>query len=89
MTESGYTSLRVVDDAAKAIGGEIENVPGFLEAVGKIDIVAPRGPLSFDPVTHQAIHNVYVREVTEQDGRLVNKVIATFEKVGDNPANRA
>lgn len=89
MTESGYTSLRIVDDAAKAVGGEIENVAGFLEAVGKVDIVAPRGPLSFDPVTHQAIHNVYVREVAEQDGRLVNKVVATFEKVGDNPANRA
>ena len=91
--EGGVTGLGadfiIVDDAAQAIGGKIEERDGLLAAIGKTDITAPRGPVSFDPVTHQAIQNVYVREVVQTDGKLVNKVIDVFPKVGDNPANKA
>jgi branched-chain amino acid transport system substrate-binding protein len=89
MTEAAYTAVRIVDDAAKAVGGKIEDVAAFCEAVGKTNIVAPRGPVNFDPDTHQAIQNVYVREVIEQDGKIVNKVIDVVPKVGDMPANKA
>lgn len=89
MTEAAYTSMRIVDDAAKAVGGKIEDRTEFLAAISKTNILAPRGPVSFDPVTHQAIQNVYVREVIEKDGKILNKVIDVFQKVGDNPANKA
>ena len=86
--ETGYSALRCVDEAAKAVGGKIEDRPAFLAAMAKVSFVAPRGPISFDPVTHQAIQNVYVREVVEQDGRLVNKVIGLMPNVGDHPLNK-
>jgi branched-chain amino acid transport system substrate-binding protein len=88
-TESGYTTMRILDDAAKRVGGAVENAVAFAESIGKTDIVAPRGPVKFDPVTHQAIQNVYVREVVEQGGKIVNKVIDTIPNVGDHPANKA
>jgi branched-chain amino acid transport system substrate-binding protein len=80
--------MRIIDDAVKAVGGKIEDAKAFCEAVGKTRIKAPRGPVSFDPVTHQAIQNVYVREVVERDGKQVNKVIDTIANVGDLPANK-
>jgi branched-chain amino acid transport system substrate-binding protein len=88
-TESGYTTMRIIDDAAKAVGGNVENATAFAAAVGKTNIVAPRGPVRFDPETHQAIQNVYIREVIERDGKIVNKVVETIKDVGDNPANKS
>jgi branched-chain amino acid transport system substrate-binding protein len=70
------------------VGGKIEDAAAFCVAIGKTNIKAPRGPVSFDPLTHQAIQNVYVREVVELDGRLVNKVIDVVPNVGDNPLNK-
>ena len=88
-TESGYTTMRIIDDAAQAVGGKIEDASAFCAAVGKTNIKAPRGPVVFDPVTHQAIQNVYVREVIEQDGKQLNKVVDVIPNVGDLPANKA
>lgn len=88
-TESGYTTMRIIDDAVQAVGGKIEDARAFCAAVGKTNIKAPRGPVSFDPVTHQAIQNVYVREVIERDGKQYNTVIDSIANVGDLPANKA
>jgi branched-chain amino acid transport system substrate-binding protein len=81
--------MRIIDDAAKSIDGKVEDIAAWSAAIGKTNIKAPRGPVSFDPVTHQAIQNVYVREVIEHKGRIVNKVIATIPNVGDHPGNKA
>jgi branched-chain amino acid transport system substrate-binding protein len=88
-SESGYTAMRIIDDAAKSVDGKVEDIAAWSAAIGKTNIKAPRGPVSFDPVTHQAIQNVYVREVIEHKGRIVNKVIATIPNVGDHPGNKA
>jgi branched-chain amino acid transport system substrate-binding protein len=88
-SESGYTAMRIIDDAAKSVDGKVEDIAAWSAAIGKTNIKAPRGPVSFDPVTHQAIQNVYVREVIEHEGRIVNKVIATIPNVGDHPGNKA
>jgi branched-chain amino acid transport system substrate-binding protein len=86
--ESGYTTARIIDDALKTIGGNVEDVDAFCAALAKTNIDAPRGPVSFDPVTHQAIQNIYIRKVVSQGGVLHNQLIATIDKVGDNPLNR-
>jgi branched-chain amino acid transport system substrate-binding protein len=86
--ESGYTTARIIDDATRAVHGDIEKREEFAAAVGQLKINAPRGPVRFDPVTHQAIQNVYIRKVVEINGDLDNQVIATVPGVGDNPANR-
>ena len=69
--------------------GKVEDADAFSAALAKTNIVAPRGPVSFDPVTHQAIQNVYIRKVTKVDGVLRNEPIATIERVGDYPPNKA
>lgn len=87
--ESGYTVMRIIADAVTAVGGKIEDRPAFLAAVGKTDIRAPRGPVRFDPVTHQAIQNVYIRKVVEIDGGIHNQLVETYPNVGDYPPNEA
>ena len=85
--ESGYSTAMIIDEATRAVDGAIEKQDEFAAAIGRLKIKAPRGPVRFDPVTHQAIQNVYIRKVVEVDGRLGNQVIATVQDVGDNPAN--
>jgi branched-chain amino acid transport system substrate-binding protein len=87
--ESGYTAMRIIDDAAKLIDGKVEDADAFAAALAKTNIVAPRGPVSFDQVTHQAIQNVYIRKVEKVDGVLRNEPIATIPNVGDYPPNKA
>jgi branched-chain amino acid transport system substrate-binding protein len=87
--ESGYTAMRIIDDAAKLVDGKVEDADAFAAALAKTNIVAPRGPVSFDPMTHQAIQNVYIRKVVKVDGVLRNEPIATIERVGDYPPNKA
>ncbi len=87
--ESGYTAMRIIDDAAKLIDGNVEDAAAFAAALAKTNIKAPRGPVSFDQVTHQAIQNVYIRKVEKVDGVLRNEPIATVANVGDYPPNKA
>ena len=85
--ESGYTTARIIDEALKAIDGRIEDWKAFSAAIARTNIVAPRGPVSFDPVTHQAIQNVYIRKVVSTGGALHNQLVTTIERVGDYPPN--
>jgi branched-chain amino acid transport system substrate-binding protein len=81
--EYGWVTARVISDALKATDGDTSNKDKLAEAVGAVKFGAPRGPFSFDPVTHNPIMNMYVREVAKVDGRLTNKVIGTFKDVRD------
>lgn len=87
--ETGYSAMRCLDEAAKAVGGKIEDKDAFSSAMAKVKFVAPRGPISFDPVTHQAIQNIYIRRAKEVNGEIANEVIGTVEQVGDYPGNKA
>lgn len=80
-SEYGYTAARVIAEALKAVNGKTSDQAAFNAAIAAVKFNAPRGPFSFDPATHNVIMNVYVREVVEQDGRLINKVIETFKDV--------
>jgi branched-chain amino acid transport system substrate-binding protein len=75
----------ILDEALKAVKGDTSDKAALAKAVGAVKINAPRGPVSFDPGTHQAIQNVYVRRVVEIDGRIDNKVIDTIPDVGPGP----
>lgn len=81
--ESGYTTARIIDEAAKAVDGNVEDKAAFAAAIAATKINAPRGPMRFDPVTHHPIQNIYVRKVVEIDGRLANQAIATIPDVRD------
>jgi len=80
-SETSYTSTRWIADAAKAVGGDVENREKFLEALRKVEIPdSPRGPVKLD-AHGNPIQNIYVRKVEKKDGELWNTVIHTFPAV--------
>jgi len=81
--EYGYVAATVLARAAEAVDGDTGDKDKLAAAMVAVAFDAPRGPFRFDPVTHNPIQNIYIREVAEIDGRLTNKVIATVENVRD------
>ena len=80
-SETCYTTGRWINEAAKMIGGNIEDRESFLAAMRKIEIAdAPRGPIKLDAYGNP-IQNIYIRKVERKDGELTNTVIHTFPAV--------
>jgi len=74
--EHGWAAAQVLDAALSTLPGEVDRA-ALVEAIGDVEVEAPRGPLSFDDYG-QAVYTVYVRQVTEVDGQWVNAVIDSF-----------
>ena len=80
-SETCYTSTRWIAEAARAIGGDVENREKFLEALRKVEIPdAPRGPIKLDSYGNP-VQNIYVRKVERKGGELWNTVVHTFPSV--------
>ena len=80
-SEVCYTTGRWINEAAKAIGGDLENREKFLAALRKVEVPdAPRGPVKLDAYGNP-IQNIYIRKVEKKDGELWNTVIHTFPGV--------
>jgi branched-chain amino acid transport system substrate-binding protein len=80
-SETCYTNTRWINEAAKAIGGDVENREKFLEALRKVEIPdAPRGPIKLDAYGNP-IQNIYIRKVEKKDGELWNTVVHTYPAV--------
>jgi len=80
-SESCYTTGQWINDAAKSIGGDVEDREKFLAALRKVEVPdAPRGPVKLDAYGNP-IQNIYVRKVEKKDGELWNTVIQTFPAV--------
>jgi len=80
-SETCYTSARWINEAARVVGGKVEEREAFLAAFRKVEIPdAPRGPLKLD-AWGNPIQNIYVRKVERKNGELQNTVIHTFPAV--------
>ncbi len=80
-SETCYTTGPWINEAARAIGGNVEDSERFLAALRKVEIPdAPRGPIKLDAYGNP-IQNIYVRKVEKKDGELWNTVIHTFPAV--------
>ena len=80
-SETCYTTGRWINEAAKAVNGNVEDGEKFLAAFRKIEIPnAPRGPVKLDEHGNP-LQNIYVRKVERKDGELWNTVIHTFPAV--------
>ena len=80
-SEVCYTTGRWINEAAKAIGGNVEDNERFLAALRKVEISdAPRGPIKLDAYGNP-IQNIYVRKVEKKEGELWNTVVHTFPAV--------
>jgi branched-chain amino acid transport system substrate-binding protein len=80
-SETCYTAARWINEAAKAVGGDVENRERFLAALRKVEIPdAPRGPIKLD-AQNNPVQNVYIRKVEKKDGELWNTVVQTYPNV--------
>jgi branched-chain amino acid transport system substrate-binding protein len=81
-SETNYTSGRWINEAVKALGGNVEDREKLLAALRKVEIPdAARGPIKLDPYGNP-IQNVYFRKVERnREGELQNTVIVTIPAV--------
>jgi branched-chain amino acid transport system substrate-binding protein len=80
-SEGTYTGARWIVEAIKAVKGDVENRPKFMEALRKVDIKdVPRGPFKLDAYGNP-VQNVYIRKVERVGGELQNTVVYTYPNV--------
>jgi len=71
----------VLEAALEQAGDDARDPEVLRDAIASVELTVPRGPVRFDDY-HQAVYNVYIREVQEVDGEWVNAVIETIPDVG-------
>jgi branched-chain amino acid transport system substrate-binding protein len=80
-SENCYTGARVISEAVKAIGGNVEDRAALMAALRKVEITdAPRGPIKLDAFGNPT-QNIYIRKVERVGGALQNTVIYTYPAV--------
>jgi branched-chain amino acid transport system substrate-binding protein len=80
-SEACYTGGKWIVEAIKAIKGDVENRPKFMEALRRVEIKdAPRGNFRLDEYGNP-VQNVYIRKVQRVGGELQNVVIQTYPNV--------
>jgi branched-chain amino acid transport system substrate-binding protein len=76
-----YTAAQWTAQALEDVDGDIEDIDAFLEAVKKVELETPGGPMKLDEYGNPD-QNVYIREVqVREDGRMWNVPTKTYENV--------
>jgi branched-chain amino acid transport system substrate-binding protein len=76
-----YLCGEVLEHAAKAINGKVEDKDAFIKALREARVPDTlRGPVRFDELGN-VIGNVYIRKVEKKGGKYVNAVIKTYPEV--------
>jgi branched-chain amino acid transport system substrate-binding protein len=81
-TVDAYDGMHLMFQMVKATGGKPDG-DKMMDAVKGYSWQSPRGPMSIDPKTREAIQNFYVTKVAKVDGMLINQPIATYPNVKD------
>ena len=79
----GYDATNVAFKAMEAIEGQVDDVDKFIDALRQVKMTvdeSPRGPFYFDKYANP-VQNVYIKKVVNQDGRLMNIAVKTYENV--------
>jgi branched-chain amino acid transport system substrate-binding protein len=79
---AAYDGVRLIYKMIEATDGQ-RDPQKAVGAVKDMKWVSPRGPVSIDPNTRHIRQNVYLREVTKQDGKLINKELQSFDAQPD------
>src|SRR5882762_152639 len=79
---AAYDGARLIYKMIEATNGQ-RDPEKAIAAVKGLKWVSPRGPVSIDPDTRHIRQNVYLREVSKQDGKLLNKELQTFDAQPD------
>jgi branched-chain amino acid transport system substrate-binding protein len=80
---AGYVGAQVVHAAITSLGGDIKSQELLGEAIAKVRINTPHGPISFDPETNNVIQTGFIREVGDIGGALHNRVVASYPDIRD------
>src|SRR5262249_23735962 len=80
-TAGTYVAGMVLEAAATAVQGRVEDKEAFRAALRKVALPStPMGPIRIDAYA-TPILNIYVRKVERRDGRLVNAILETKPEV--------
>jgi branched-chain amino acid transport system substrate-binding protein len=80
-TLGAYSAGVLVEAAAKAVKGKVEDKDAFMKALRNPGTVHdPRGAWHLDPYGNPVMP-IYIRRVERKDGKLVNAVIKTYPNV--------
>ena len=71
---------------SKRLGGKVASQEALSKAIEATKIDTPRGPISFDPDTHNVIQNIYIREAVKDGSEIHNKVLAKLSTRSVIPA---
>lgn len=82
MSVGGYDAMHLAYAAIDKTGGDTDGTK-LIEAMKGMQWMSPRGPITIDPVTHDIVQDIYMREVKDVGGELYNVEFATFPKVRD------
>jgi branched-chain amino acid transport system substrate-binding protein len=82
-TVDAYDGMDVIFHMLKATNGGKGGGDAMIAAAKGYSWQSPRGPVTIDPKTREAVQNFYVTKVERKDGILVNFPIATYEHVKD------
>jgi branched-chain amino acid transport system substrate-binding protein len=71
----GYDAARLIGSALKRVGGDVDKIDQFRDAVKKADFDSVRGEFSFTANQHP-VQNIYIREVVEDgEGGYTNQTL--------------
>jgi branched-chain amino acid transport system substrate-binding protein len=76
----GYLAAKAAGEAMKAVGGNVEDQPRFLEALRRVRFEAPGGAFRFDD-KQNAIIPTYIRRVDKVGGKLQNTVLDSVQDI--------
>jgi branched-chain amino acid transport system substrate-binding protein len=79
---AAYDGARLIYKMIEATNGQ-RDPQKAIAAVQGMKWVSPRGPVSIDADTRHIRQNVYLREVTRQDDKLINKELQSFDAQPD------
>lgn len=78
-----FDGMRTIYRMIESQAGKRFDGDAAVEAVKGFAWTGPQGPMRIDPQTRNIVQNVYIREVKEVNGQLLNVVVDTFKEVRD------
>ena len=75
-----YVAMAAIDQAAKAIGGSVEDGARFAEALRKMDIDAPQGRVHFDKFQN-VVTDMYISRIDKVGDKIAPVVVETIRNV--------
>ena len=79
----GFDTAHVIVDALNKLDGDTSNKSKVVQAFEAVKFQSPRGLFEFDPVTHNVIQDIYLREVVLTGTGDHNKVVSDLGRIRD------